>query len=176
MTVKIYAERDPMALDKAGNHYCRHISAMTAEDLDSKSDIAAELGWRDMQIAELQRQHDDQVIKSATVISELQGKVEALAGENAHLKQSKPSLKTMIQALDAFYADEDTPESAMLIAFNILRGDIKTPSTKAALAEIRAQAVEACAEALLSTDDISCEYEYPMMREFAQQLRKESGQ
>lgn len=41
--VKQYAERDAMELDKAGNHYCRHISAMTREELHSKSDIAAEL-------------------------------------------------------------------------------------------------------------------------------------
>lgn len=55
---KIYAERDLMELDRAGNHYCRHVSAMTREGLDSKSDIAAELGWRDMQIATLQLKLD----------------------------------------------------------------------------------------------------------------------
>lgn len=48
--VKRYAERDAYELDKAGNYYCRHVSAMTGEGLHSKSDIAAELGWRDMQI------------------------------------------------------------------------------------------------------------------------------
>lgn len=53
-----YAERDLMGMDDAGNHYCRHISAMTREGLDSKSDIAAELGWRDMQIAALQQKLD----------------------------------------------------------------------------------------------------------------------
>ncbi|WP_128602037.1 hypothetical protein [Pantoea wallisii] len=42
--------------------------AMTAEQLHSKSDIAAELGWRDMQIAALQQNRD------------------ALAAENAALK------------------------------------------------------------------------------------------
>lgn len=49
-----YAERDAMALDKAGNHYCRHVVAMTKEGLHSKSDIAAELGFRDARIAELE--------------------------------------------------------------------------------------------------------------------------
>lgn len=48
-----YAERDLIALDRAGNHYSRHVSAMTTEELHSKSDIAAELAWRDQQIAEL---------------------------------------------------------------------------------------------------------------------------
>ena len=58
MSDKIYGERDLMAMDIAGNHYCRHVSAMTREGLDSKSDIAAELGWRDMQIAALQQKLD----------------------------------------------------------------------------------------------------------------------
>lgn len=48
-----YAERDPMALDEAGNYYCRHVSAMTKEGLHSKSAIAAELAHRDMEIDRL---------------------------------------------------------------------------------------------------------------------------
>ncbi|MBS0200483.1 MAG: hypothetical protein JSR70_08540 [Proteobacteria bacterium] len=51
--MKLYAERDTMQLDRDGNYYCRHVSAMTAEGLHSKSDIAAELAWRDRQIDEL---------------------------------------------------------------------------------------------------------------------------
>lgn len=50
-----YAERDIMALDEQGGHYWRHVNAMTAEGLHSKSDIAAELAWRDTRIAELER-------------------------------------------------------------------------------------------------------------------------
>jgi hypothetical protein len=65
----------------------------------------------------------------------------ALAAENAGLKQSTPSQKAMMSALDAFYADEEVPESGMLIALNILRGDIKTPSTDAFMAEVRASAI-----------------------------------
>ena len=45
---QLYAKRCPMELDKAGNYYCKHIMAMTAEGLHSKSDIAMELGHRDM--------------------------------------------------------------------------------------------------------------------------------
>jgi hypothetical protein len=55
---KQYAERDLMAMDIAGNHYCRHVDHMTREKLHSKSDIAAELGWRDMQIAKLTAERD----------------------------------------------------------------------------------------------------------------------
>lgn len=51
--MKQYAERDIMSLDKSGGYYCRHIWSMTSEQLHSKSDIAAELGHRDMVIAEL---------------------------------------------------------------------------------------------------------------------------
>ena len=49
----LYAERDIEALDEFGGFYSQHISAMTSESLRSKSAIAAELGYRDMLIAEL---------------------------------------------------------------------------------------------------------------------------
>ncbi len=45
-----YAERDIL---KQGNHYMRHVAAMTTEGLYSKSDIAAELAHRDIEIERL---------------------------------------------------------------------------------------------------------------------------
>ena len=48
-----YAQRDAMEL---GVSYIRHVEAMTAEALHSKSDIAAELAYRDNAIAALQAQ------------------------------------------------------------------------------------------------------------------------
>jgi hypothetical protein len=45
-----YARRDARALEP---YYYRHVSAMTREKLGAKSDIAAELAWRDKMIAEL---------------------------------------------------------------------------------------------------------------------------
>lgn len=45
-----------MLLDEQGGHYYRHVWAMTGEKLHSKSDIAAELAYRDWRIAELQAQ------------------------------------------------------------------------------------------------------------------------
>lgn len=51
-----YAERKPWELDRAGGYYHRHVAAMTEEGLHSKADIAAELGWRDMEIDRLQSQ------------------------------------------------------------------------------------------------------------------------
>ncbi|MFQ0994873.1 hypothetical protein ACGH6Q_07600 [Gilliamella sp. BG2] len=41
------------------SHYDRHITAMTRERLDSKSDIATELSWRDWQIEQLNERIDE---------------------------------------------------------------------------------------------------------------------
>lgn len=49
---KQYAPRDIIEL---GPLYLRHVSAMTGEGLHSKADIAAELAWRDAEIARLQQ-------------------------------------------------------------------------------------------------------------------------
>lgn len=46
----LYAKRDAESL---GEHYTRHVAAMTAEGLHDKSDIAAELAWRDAEIERL---------------------------------------------------------------------------------------------------------------------------
>ena len=53
--MKNYQERDIMLLDEQGDYYIRHMMALTAEDLQSKSDIAAELAHRDYQIDELKK-------------------------------------------------------------------------------------------------------------------------
>lgn len=42
-------------LEKLEPHYSKHVSAMTGEKLHSKSDIAAELAWRDQKIERLKR-------------------------------------------------------------------------------------------------------------------------
>ena len=55
-TKKLYAERDALELDIAGGYYGRHVHAMTAEQLHSKSDIAAELAYRDLVIDEQKHQ------------------------------------------------------------------------------------------------------------------------
>lgn len=50
---KLYAERD---IIEQMQHYVDHVEAMTAEALHSKSDIAAELAHRDIEIERLQRE------------------------------------------------------------------------------------------------------------------------
>ena len=50
--MKQYYKRDIEELDDygAGNHYFKHVEAMTGENLSGKSDICAELGVRDAKI------------------------------------------------------------------------------------------------------------------------------
>ncbi|EBY2986655.1 hypothetical protein FXF95_19650 [Salmonella enterica] len=70
----------------------------------------------------------------------------ALAAENEELKYQNPTLSAMMSCLDAFYADDDVPERAMMAAYNILRKSVGTPATDAFLAEVRAQGVEMFSE------------------------------
>ncbi|MET6595920.1 hypothetical protein WHZ76_10025 [Citrobacter portucalensis] len=99
---------------------------------------------------------EDKVLELAVQLANAESKCRELAAENAGQKQSKPSLKTMMSALDAFYADEDVPESAMLIAFNILRGDIETPATDYFLSEVRAQAIRGALDESADHLDTDC--------------------
>ena len=54
--MKLYEARSvihPRVLDEAGGYYARHVEHMTSEWLHKKSDIAMELGYRDMLIDRL---------------------------------------------------------------------------------------------------------------------------
>lgn len=51
--VRFYGDRDVVAL---GEHYSSHVEAMTREGLHEKSDIAAELAFRDAVIQRLAEQ------------------------------------------------------------------------------------------------------------------------
>ena len=48
----LYYQRD---LENLGESYLRHVWAMTEEGLHSKSDIAAELAFRDLEIDKLKK-------------------------------------------------------------------------------------------------------------------------
>ena len=52
---KLYAQRDHVA---QGEHFIRHLSAMTGAGLHAKSAIAAELAHRDITIARLEAERD----------------------------------------------------------------------------------------------------------------------
>lgn len=74
-------------------HYSRHVSAMTSEGLYGKSDIAAELAWRDQRIAELETQQHGllsildaartKVPMGTIVYGQIIGALKALAGRKA---------------------------------------------------------------------------------------------
>lgn len=48
-----YAKRD---IEEQGEHYLKHVAAMTTEGLNSKADIAAELAHRDIRIKQLEEE------------------------------------------------------------------------------------------------------------------------
>lgn len=89
--------------------------------------------------------------------AEAEAKCAALAAENAGLKYQEPTLTAMMACLEAFYADEDVPERAMMAAYNILRKSISTPDTDAFLAEVWAQGVERYAVQLKSEVELADE-------------------
>jgi len=51
-----YKQRDIAFLDEVGGYYIKHVMAMTEEKLERKSDIAAELAYRDYLITDLMNQ------------------------------------------------------------------------------------------------------------------------
>lgn len=73
-----------------------------------------------------------------------------------------PSLNAMMRALDAFYADDDVPERAMLAAFRILLADLRNQAHQEPAADNTAQQFEALAtsgksEHLLNAERIARE-------------------
>lgn len=53
MSEPLYPPRDPLALERAGGYYMRHVRGMTAEKLHGKAEIAEQLAWRDAEIDRL---------------------------------------------------------------------------------------------------------------------------
>ena len=100
---------------------------------------------------------------------------DALAVENESLKayRPQPGGMAMMEALDAFEAQDDYPEGGMMDAFEILCCKrVPTPVTDAAIAKIQAQGVDRLAEHLSGLNIMASE---TSVREFAAQLRKESN-
>lgn len=109
---KEYADRDIMALDKAGGHYCRHLSAMTGEGLHDKSDIAAELAYRDARIAQLEA--DCAAHKSA---EETQIALRQKADEREALKQAE-ALDRLGQLLKETHFDKAPSVARVVMQVN----------------------------------------------------------
>ncbi|MRT01925.1 hypothetical protein [Ewingella americana] len=173
-TVNLYSCRDAMWLDQQGGHYVRHVDHMTREGLHSKSDIAAELGWRDYQIAELTRQVSALQLSHDNIINSIGIKgdgswskliieyVMGLVAENAIQDFIITAVKDLVR------------ESNGVVGWH-LNGDIATwdevlpelshseaPVTDAAIAEIGAKAVDE----LSSLCFISYNHQHPVTEEF----------
>ena len=86
MSNKLYAERDIDGLDEDGNFYFKHVMAMTAESLHGKSAIAAELGYRDSRIVELQARLEHAVSQRDNALAQ----VEQLNGIKPELPPRPP--------------------------------------------------------------------------------------
>ena len=93
--------RNRPTLDKLEPYYSRHVSAMTTENLYSKSDIAAELAVRDKRIASLtaiRAAKLDPVFDSAVALAEYW---EHAVLVRAHLQTDAPELFALLSANSA---------------------------------------------------------------------------
>src|SRR5690606_32041610 len=82
----LYADRDPSKLEP---WYSQHVSAMTAEGLHSKSDIAAELAHRDRQIRELMERIVALEQQNEALASRLDSAENAMREVVSHLRNSQ---------------------------------------------------------------------------------------
>lgn len=145
--VKHYAERDIMALDEAGGFYIAHVSAMTSEKLHSKSDIAAELGHRDMQIDSVTTQLAEARQEAAT----WEKRCVAETGALRTVTDERDALAAQVEALrtTAINVLEAKEPQTRYKAYNALAASVKsTPA--ACLAQVQAEAGRAGFVAALS--------------------------
>lgn len=131
---KQYAQRDIESLDG----YMTHVMAMTAEQLNSKSNIAAELAWRDMQIAELQ-QKLDAVAAEVNGIREQAEDVYAAGYRHGHLN-------TVDGCAYATPVEDEFYHNALQVML-----EVETPATDTYLNSVRADAIESVVDALASS-------------------------
>ncbi|WP_394743805.1 hypothetical protein [Escherichia coli] len=83
-------------------------------------------------------------------VGQLMTRLNSVTSENEALKFSKPSLGTMMAALDAFYADDEVPERAMMAAYDIFRESVQTPTTDSILRAAEARGVDSGIDTLMS--------------------------
>ncbi|EHR9592457.1 Eae-like protein [Salmonella enterica subsp. enterica serovar Muenster] len=130
--VKIYTiVSDQLSPPITGESFCT--------DMVRHSDYA-ELEDKYAALAEDNDKAMESLKQADAVVKLAHKKFSALAAENETLKYQEPKLAAMMSCLDAFYADDDVPERAMMTAYNILRKSVGTPATDVFLAEVRAKA------------------------------------
>ena len=122
---------------------------MTGEQLDELMTVAVNMQRDSEKVGERPAAMFAYAVQVAVLeLRKVRDDAAALAVENAGLKHSTPDLQTMMTALDAFFADEEVPERAMLGAYKVLRNAVPTPATDAFLDEVRAQAIMNALESL----------------------------
>lgn len=104
MSELLYAKRNPMDLDRAGNYYCKHLMAMTAEGLHSKSDIAMEMGHRDAIIDEMRV-----ALRVATICIE----------DRVQIPKDAPFLQKCRELTGYIPCEQKTLEEAMAELFSV---------------------------------------------------------
>ncbi len=146
MSDKLYDERDAMALDEAGDYYSRHVFAMTAESLHSKSAIAGELGHRDMLIDLFKGQRDE----LASELEIQRGLNERLQSENqalsARVLARVEELQVAVQARLAAEQQRDELQTKMTAA----RSEAETWEKRASKEASRAKDLQAQLDDLLA--------------------------
>lgn len=119
----LYRQRDAWELDKEGGYYSRHVMAMTSEGLHSKGDIAAELGYRDMRIDQLEfklnemRNAEHALSDSYIRLRHIVGAMNPPSVESkeiwAHTEQKAQELRNRCEALETEWrAQEERAENA----------------------------------------------------------------
>lgn len=94
-----YEDRDIVA---QGMFYIKHVSAMTAEKLHAKSDIAAELAYRDMRITELEAELTAIKAQAEDATEYVLAQINAeLRAENNRLRKKEGELRIKSEFLSA---------------------------------------------------------------------------
>ncbi len=99
---KLYAERDIIGL---GQIYCDHVMAMTAEELHAKSDIAAELAFRDAALAA----KDREISSARTMLARCQGGMKGVLDVFPGLKAAEELLADINAAIARIDAMKGRP-------------------------------------------------------------------
>ena len=105
--MKHYGHFTPYELDAAinpltgehGNYYCRHVSALTGENLHAKSEIAAELAWRDLQIDTLRAT----ISRLEAELAKANGQINRCVDQNKYLESTIARLREYARHKPACY-------------------------------------------------------------------------
>ncbi len=96
---KQYADRD-ITSEELMDLYMTHVDAMTGEDLHSKSDIAAELAYRDARIKDLENQSEAEALVSDSYRDERNNALERIISLLSKLEMQQEAYRSLNKELD----------------------------------------------------------------------------